>query len=127
MKSKTLFFTLCFLTGLLLGLALAANVDQGPETIKIDINKAKKAVDAFPHRKHQEMKDLKGKCNKCHHTAKANEKPKKCGECHTHVKDKDPKTKAIGFKKAFHKQCQDCHKKQKDKPDLKKCKNCHKK
>ena len=127
MKRRIVLFVLCIFSGFLIGLALAGEPDKGPETIKIDINKAKKAVNAFPHRKHQQMKEINGKCNTCHHTAKANQKPKKCEECHTQVKDKDPKTKAPGFKKAFHKLCQGCHKKHKEKPELKKCKNCHKK
>ena len=123
MKLRTVLLVICVTTGLLFGLALAA--DNGPETIKIDVNSAKKAVKAFPHHKHQQMPALKDKCNECHHKVKTGEKPKKCGSCHTQVKDTDPKTKAIGFKKAFHKKCQECHKKQKDKPELKKCKNCH--
>lgn len=123
MKTRAAFFSLCIVAGVLIGLAFAATT--GPDVIKIDVNKAKKAVEAFPHKKHTQMPALKGKCNKCHHKTKKGEEPKKCGSCHTHVKNKDPKTKAIGFKKAFHKQCQDCHKKQKDKPELKKCKNCH--
>lgn len=105
------------------GLAVAAGQDKGPEKITIDINKAKKKVVNFPHRKHQEM--LKGDCKSCHHKTKKGEKPQACGKCHTQVKGKDPKTKAIGFKKAFHKKCKGCHKKHKDKPKLKKCKNCH--
>jgi hypothetical protein len=127
MKKGTIWLAICLFSTLLIGLALAAGADKGPEVIKIDVNQAKKAVKAFPHHKHQEMEGLKGKCNKCHHTAKQGEKPKKCGSCHTHPKDKDPKSGATGFKKAFHKNCQACHKKQKDRPELKKCKNCHSK
>jgi len=105
------------------GLAKAAEQNKGPEKITIDINKSNKKVVNFPHRKHQEL--LKGDCKSCHHKTKKGETPQSCGKCHTKVKDTDPKTKAIGFKKAFHKKCQGCHKKHKDKPELKKCKTCH--
>ena len=121
MKLKATLITICMLSALIAGLAWAA--DNGPATIKIDIDGKGKAVKAFPHKKHQEMADLKGKCVTCHHKTKADAKPAKCSSCHTHVKDKG-KDGAIGFKKAFHKVCQDCHKK-KDKK-FGKCKYCHK-
>lgn len=125
MKLKAMFFTVCLLAGSLVGYALAAAADQGPETIKLDMNGKGKAVKAFPHRKHQEMPDLKGKCKTCHHTLKKEgDKPtQKCEACHTDPLKADPKTKAPGFKKAMHKNCQDCHKK-KDKAKAK-CKVCH--
>ena len=123
MKTRTLVLLACFVSALAFGVAVAA--DNGPETAKIDNNGKGKSVKAFPHKKHQELPALKGKCNTCHHKAKAGEKPKKCAACHTDVKEKDPKTGAIGFKKAYHDVCQKCHKKQKDKPELKKCKTCH--
>ncbi|RME27683.1 MAG: hypothetical protein D6806_04280 [Deltaproteobacteria bacterium] len=103
--------------------AVMAGGFNPPEKITIDCNKAKKAVKNFPHKAHIDR--LKGNCKECHHKTKAGEKPKACHTCHTQVKDKDPKTGAPGFKKAFHKKCQGCHKKQKDKPNLKKCKTCH--
>jgi len=106
-------------------LAVPAAVDEGPASIKIDINGKDKKVSVFSHKKHLDMPDLKDKCNQCHHTAKPGEKIKKCGECHTQVKEKDPKTGAPGFKASFHKQCALCHKKKLDKPELKKCKTCH--
>ena len=107
----------------LCGPAIAAGQDKGPEKITIDIDHAKKAVKNFPHRKHQEM--MKGDCKSCHHKTKPGETPQSCGKCHTKAKETDPKTKAIGFKKAFHKKCLGCHKKHKDKPKLRKCKTCH--
>lgn len=106
-------------------LLLAAAADRGPETVKIDVNRAKLAVKAFPHHKHQEMQPLKGKCTFCHHDAQDGQKPKKCGTCHKLVKKKDPETGAVGFKKAFHKRCLACHKAQEDKPLLRKCITCH--
>jgi len=122
MKLKTILFTLCLAAGMVVGYAMAA--DNGPAKLDIDVDGKGKAVKAFDHAKHQQMEGIKGDCKKCHHTTKAGEKPKKCGTCHTDKKDKDAKTGAIGFKKAFHKTCQDCHKK-KDKK-LGKCKVCHK-
>ena len=112
----------CFLAA---GVAVAAGPEKGPATIKIDTNKAKKSVAAFPHAKHQELAPLKGKCITCHHKEKAGEKVQACGTCHTQATAKDEKTGAPGFMSAFHKTCQDCHKKQADKPALKECKTCH--
>jgi hypothetical protein len=106
-------------------LLLAVSADRGPETVKIDVNRAKLAVKAFPHHRHQEMRPLKGKCTFCHHDAREGQKPQKCGACHKLVKKKDPETGAVGFKKAFHKRCLACHKKQADRPRLAKCKTCH--
>ena len=105
--------------------ALTLAADRGPQTIKIDVNKAKLVVKAFPHHKHQEMQGLKGKCNSCHHTARPGKKPPKCGTCHRLVKKKDPETGATGFAVAFHKNCLTCHKRQADKPHLAKCITCH--
>jgi hypothetical protein len=107
------------------GIAMAAEEKPGPDVIKIDTNSKGKHVPAFPHHRHMENPDLKGQCKKCHHTAKPREKLKKCGACHTLVKDKNPETNAPGFKNAFHGLCQKCHKLQKEKPYLKKCKTCH--
>jgi DnaJ-class molecular chaperone len=124
MKLKAMFFVVCLVAGSLVGYALAAGADLGPATIKIDINGKGKATKAFPHKKHQEMPDLKDKCITCHHTTKkAGDKVEKCGACHTDPTKADAKTKAPGFKKAMHKNCQDCHKK-KDKAKAK-CKVCH--
>jgi hypothetical protein len=120
MKRKEVLITLvCILFAAPIGLAVAGN--NGPAVIKIDVNKSGKAVKKFPHKKHQSGT----KCKSCHHKSKAGATPKKCGACHTNVKDPDPKTGAPGFKKAFHKQCQGCHKKKTDKPELKKCETCH--
>jgi len=125
MRYKTLWVLLCLSSVLVAGLVLAAEVDKGSATLKIDVNKSGKAVKEFSHKKHLELKSIKGKCKECHHKTKAGKKPPKCGSCHTQVKEKDPKTGASGFKKAYHKQCMVCHKKQKDQPKLKKCKTCH--
>ena len=122
MKKRILFFVSCVVVGAMFGVVMAAGADA-PATLTIDSNKAKKAVKNFPHKAHVDQ--LKGDCKKCHHKLEAGKKPKACHTCHTQVKDKDPKTGAPGFKKAFHKRCQGCHKKQKDKPKLKKCKPCH--
>jgi hypothetical protein len=119
MKLKAIFFSVCLMTGLAIGLAFAA--DNGPAKIDIDINGKGKAVKGFDHAKHQGMADLKCKCNTCHHKTKAGKKPQKCSACHTDVKK--GKDGAPGFKDAFHKACKDCHKK-KDKK-LAKCKACH--
>ena len=104
---------------------LAASAGRGPETVKIDVNQAKLAVKAFPHHRHQEMRQLQGKCTFCHHDAREDRKPKKCGTCHRLPKKKDPETGAAGYVKAFHKKCLACHKQQADKPLLAKCKTCH--
>ena len=122
---KTKILALAVLTLFAVGVAVAAAVNTGPATIKIDTNKSGKAVPAFPHQKHQGLPALKDKCTECHHTLKAGETPKACGTCHTKVSEADPATKAPGFKDAFHKKCQGCHKEVKDKPDLNKCKTCH--
>ena len=101
----------------------AKGKDNGPEVIKIDTNKAGKSVPAFPHRKHQELPDTKGKCTSCHHKNKEGEKMQSCAVCHGVTKDE--KTGAPMFKDAFHKKCQTCHNKQTAKPELKKCTTCH--
>jgi Class III cytochrome C family len=79
----------------------------------------------FNHKKHAET--MKIDCVKCHHTWKPGETTGKlCVECH--------KAKAEGktpsAKDAFHKDCQDCHKKDKEAkkqggPTV--CTGCHKK
>ena len=105
--------------------ALSAVADRGPKTVKIDVNRAKLSVKAFPHHQHQEMQPLKGKCTFCHHDAQAGKQPAKCGTCHSHPKKKNPETGAVGFKKAFHNRCLACHKKREDRPRLRKCVTCH--
>jgi hypothetical protein len=109
----------------LIGLALAAELNLGPETLTIDTNKKKQKVPDFPHRKHQELDPFKDQCNKCHHATQPGAQPGKCGACHKHAKKKDPDTGAPGFAKTYHKLCGACHMKGMTKPDPKKCRVCH--
>lgn len=111
--------------GVFVGIAIAAELDKGPATIKIDLNSSGKAVPAFSHSKHQDPATGEKGCIVCHHNNKPGEKMGKCGGCHTQASAKDAKTAASGFKDAFHKVCIECHKKQTSKPDLKKCPACH--
>jgi hypothetical protein len=109
----------------LIGLALAAEINPGPANITIDTNRKSKKVPNFPHHKHQALDPFSGKCNKCHHATKPDQKPGKCGACHKHPKKKDPDTGATGFAKSYHKLCGACHMKGMKKPDPKKCQVCH--
>ena len=109
----------------LLAAPARAEMDKGPEVMDVDVNKKGKKVPGYKHRKHQELPMIGEACETCHHTAKKGEQPVACGKCHTHPKDKDAKTGAIGFKKAFHDTCRGCHKKQGERPALRKCKTCH--
>lgn len=125
MKMRILFFSLCILTGVLLGLALAAAVDPGPAVLVIDGNREGQKVPAFPHRAHQESARADGGCQDCHHATEPGEKPVRCTTCHQHPKEANPDNGAPGFIQAFHDKCLGCHRKQTDRPELKKCKTCH--
>ena len=125
MKPRVFSIVLAVFAATLMCVGVAVAVDKGGAVIKIDTNGKGKLTPAFPHHKHMELKETKGKCEVCHHTTKPGKQPAKCASCHKDKKAKDEKTGAIGWYKAYHDQCLNCHKKQKDKPALKKCKTCH--
>lgn len=131
------------------GLAIAASVPAGKETIKIDDIKGDKGVVEFNHAKHTtDYKKAGAKaiaCKDCHHTLKADdgagEKVEACTTCHVLDTPKD-----VGGKKApvlatmkdgkadlksivFHPQCKDgCHKEMKaEGKNITACNTCHKK
>ena len=76
----------------------------------------------FGHKKHAET--LKLTCEKCHHELKdkkPGEVPKACGTCHKAKAE----GKTLSAKDAFHKDCQECHKQDKEKKAPTMCTKCH--
>jgi DnaJ-class molecular chaperone len=98
--------------------------NKGPETVTLDYNKAKKKVENFNHKKHQE-EIVKGDCKVCHHKKEEGKDARTCASCHADKSQeiKDSKGKVMKIQDAYHERCKGCHKKEKKGPT--KCKECH--
>jgi hypothetical protein len=132
MKRKVVVFAVILAVGymgIFLGSAFAEN--KGPEVSTIDHNNAKKKVEDFPHRKHQETIS----CVTCHHKKEEGKDPQTCASCHAdpaqeiHFKTGKKAGKKMKIQDAYHTRCRDaCHKKPENKGKAPtKCKGCHKK
>ena len=90
--------------------------------------KSKQGDVTFTHKAHSDIVGA-GKCNKCHHTSKADGSDvKKCGDCHLEKESEKDGKKVMSIKDAAHKQCQGCHAEMKAKHPKapgKKCTECH--
>jgi len=101
---------------------------KAPEVVKLELVGAKKGAVTFPHKIHEGLPIVGGKCNRCHHTS--DEKGTDARECAA-PGCHDAKGE-VAPKDAFHELCRGCHTKALgEQPDnaklkgLKSCKGCH--
>ena len=115
---------LAFAVAVLTVLAIAAEVPEGTEVLKLE---SKIGTVTFEHAVHAGLTD----CTTCHHVWEGEGDPQKCSSCHGAKETEEGGPKLMD---AAHKTCGDCHQEKKDAgeksgplTDMKsrQCKDCH--
>jgi hypothetical protein len=115
---------LAFAVAVLTVLAIAAEVPEGTEVLKLE---SKIGTVTFEHAVHAGLTD----CTTCHHTWEGEGDPQKCSSCHGAKETEEGGPKLMD---AAHKTCGDCHKDKQEAgeksgplTDMKsrQCKDCH--